>query len=61
MDESFSVKAEKKKIKSEVNLCIICLTKKPKEIVIKEPKFYRVLPWTYFQFHEKDTDMVILV
>ena len=54
MDESFSVKAEKKKIKSEVNLCIICLTKKPKEIVIKEPKFYRVLPWTYFQFHEKD-------
>ena len=60
MNESFSIKAEekeeKKKRKSEieVDLCIIYLTKKAKENVIKEPKFYRVISRTYFHFRGKD-------
>ena len=43
IDESFSIKAEKRKTKFEVDFFIICLTKKPEENVMKEPKFYRVL------------------
>ena len=38
MDKSFLIKAKKRKTESEVDLCIICLTKKPEENVIKEPK-----------------------
>ena len=38
MDESFSIKAKKREIESEVALCIICLTKNLKENVIKQPK-----------------------
>ena len=60
MDEFFSIKEGTRKTKFEVNLRIICLTKNPKENVIKEPKFYRVLSRTYFQFRGKDTDMAVL-
>ena len=60
MDESFSIKAEKRKTEFEADLCIIYLTKKPKENMIKEPKFCQVLSRTYFQFYRKDIDIAML-
>ena len=38
VDESFLIKTKKRKTESEVDLCIICVNKKPKENVIKELK-----------------------
>lgn len=60
MDESLLIKAEKKKTYSEVDLSIICLTKKQTENEIKEPKFFQVLSRTYFQFRRKNTDIAVL-
>ena len=42
MDESLSIKAKRRKFESDVGLCIICLIKKPKESVIKEPKLISI-------------------
>ena len=60
MKESFFIEVEKRKIESEVDLCIIYVTKKVKENLIKEPKFYQVLSRTYFHFRGKHTAMAIL-
>ena len=49
MDESLLIKAEKKKTYSEVDLSIICLTKKQTENVIKKPKFYQELTFNFVE------------
>ena len=57
ISKSFLIKTKKRKSQSEVGLCIICPTKKPKENVIKEPKLSSIKNLISVR---KDTDMAIL-
>ena len=57
ISKSSSIKAKKRKTQPEVGLCIICLTKRPKENVIKGPKLSSIKNLISVT---KDTDMAIL-